>query len=691
MNRVCSMLLCGLLICQTVDAQREMTSLYTQQQLEDLSERGITDTEDDSFIQRLHFFSRHPLNLNKAAKEDLEELGLLNDIQINQLLTYRRLLGNLVSVYELQAIPGWNPALIQSVLPYITLADVATRWNRLKKTWQQGEHSLLLRYSTLLEKPAGYTTDTSGTSRYLGSPAKLYMRYQYKNKEGIQLGLVAEKDAGEQFFRGSQRAGFDFYSFHLAVAKIGILKQLIIGDYTISMAQGLVQWQGLSLGRGSGLVAAERQASVVRPYSSPGEASFHRGAALSLQKGNWELISFVSRRALSAHLEADTITGQSLITSLLMSGYHRTANELLTKNNSTRLTTGAACLYSTNTLKLTLQGVHHSFSKPFHKEDQPYNLFAPKGSSFTNLSLGYSFTHRNLHVFGETAVDKNLHHASINGLLLSLHPTVDLAIIHRMIAREYQSAEANANTQSTQPINESGLNTGITLRPFDGLTVEAVADLYRFPWLRYRVDAPSVGKEYSLQLSYSPTKQVEITSRFRWHQKPLSATAGDDVMTAVKAVRQANWRLQLNAVMSKSISLQNRCEMVWYNKARPDAAQGYLIFSQLQYRAADQPFSGTARVQWVEADGYNARLYAYENSVLYAFSIPAFFEKGFRYYCNLRINVLDLLGARRSWRMDCWMHWAQSIYPGKRELGEGADRIAGNKKSELTLQLIINR
>lgn len=690
MNRVCSLLLC-MLICHTVDAQHEMASLYTQQQLEDLSERGVTATEDDSFLQRHQFLSRHPLNLNKAAKEDLEELGLLNDIQINQLLTYRRLLGDLVSVYELQAIPGWTPVLIQSVLPYITLSDIASGWNKLKKAWQQGDHSLLLRYSTLLEKPAGYKTDTSGASRYLGSPAKLYMRYQYKNKEAVQLGWLAEKDAGEQFFRGSQHAGFDFYAFHLAIRKIGILKQLIIGDYTVSMAQGLVQWQGLSLGMGSGLVAAERQSSVVHPYSSPGEVSFHRGAAISLQKKNWELTGFISRRNLSAHLEADTLHGQSQITSLLLSGYHRTAGELLEKNNVTRLTTGAACLYSTTALKFTLQGVHHRFSKPFQKEDQPYNLFALKGSSFTNVSLGYSFTHRNLHVFGEAAVDKNLQHASINGLLLSLDPAVDLAIVHRAINRDYQSVEANANTQSTQPVNESGLNTGITLRPFDGFTVEATADIYRFPWLRYRVDAPSVGKEYALQLTYSPTKQVKVTSRFRWHEKPLSATATDGVMSAVKAVGQANWRLQMNAVMSKNISLQNRCEMVWYNRGRPDAAPGYLIFSQLQYRAAGKPVSGSARVQWVEAEGYNARLYAYENSVLYGFSIPAFFEKGFRYYCNLHIDLSDLLGSKGSWEIDCWMHWAQSIYPGKREVGQGADKVTGNKKSEMTLQLIINR
>ena len=689
MKKTYTVLLC-LLLYEPLAAQRDMASFNTQQQLEDLSEKGDTAPEDDLFLQKLHYFSRHPVNLNKAGKEELQELGLFNEIHIDQLLTYRRLLGRLLSLYELQAVPGWDLPLIQQVLPYVTLTDAATGWNKIKTGWN-GESGLLLRYSSQPEKAAGYVTDTSGKRPYLGSPVKLYLRYQYKTKEGLQLSLVGEKDAGEQFLRGNRKAGFDFYSFHVATGKIGIIKQFIVGDYTVSMGQGLIQWQGLSVGTGAGLIAAERQASVLRPYSSPGELAFYRGAAISLQKRKWELTGFFSFRRLSAHTDLDTGGRQEVMTSLLSSGYHRTAGELRTKNNIRRVSGGGAISYTNSSLRLALQAVHHLFSTPFQKGDQPYNLFALRGRSFFNGSASYSYTHRNLHVFGEAAADSHFHKAGINGLLVSLHPRVDLAVVHRSISREYQSVEANAITQNAQPVNESGLYTGITVRPSDVFTIQAALDRYRFPWVRYRIDAPSNGKEGSVQISYKPTKQTELISRFRWQSKPRSVTGADGTMSRVEAVQQINWRLHLNVSASKSVTVQNRCEVVWYNKMAPDAEQGFLFYSEVYYHAGGLPVSGSARVQYVETDGYNSRLYAFENSVRYGFSIPAFFDKGFRYYGNLHVNVSSLFHTKSPLHIDGWVRWAQSVYPGRNGLGDGNDRIAGNKKSELTLQVILNK
>ncbi len=42
---------------------------------------------------------------------------MLHALQIDALLRYRKLLGKLVSVQELQAVPGWNLETIRQVLP----------------------------------------------------------------------------------------------------------------------------------------------------------------------------------------------------------------------------------------------------------------------------------------------------------------------------------------------------------------------------------------------------------------------------------------------------------------------------------------------------------------------------------------------------------------------------------------------
>ena len=42
-----------------------------------------------------------------------------------------------------------------------------------------------------------------------------------------------------------------FYSAHFFLRKAGIIKDLALGDFTVSMGQGLILWQGMATGKGS--------------------------------------------------------------------------------------------------------------------------------------------------------------------------------------------------------------------------------------------------------------------------------------------------------------------------------------------------------------------------------------------------------------------------------------------------------
>ncbi|MEO7834534.1 MAG: helix-hairpin-helix domain-containing protein, partial [Ginsengibacter sp.] len=93
-----------------------------QQQLEDLTATNEDEaTENDSYLQEIQHFLKEPINLNYADAGLLEELKLLNPVQINNLLSYRKLLGNFLSIYELQAIPAWSLELIRRIRPFITI------------------------------------------------------------------------------------------------------------------------------------------------------------------------------------------------------------------------------------------------------------------------------------------------------------------------------------------------------------------------------------------------------------------------------------------------------------------------------------------------------------------------------------------------------------------------------------------
>ena len=59
----------------------------------------------------------HPLNLNTAGEDDLKGLKILSPLHIQNLISYRLLLGKFIDVYELQAVPGWDVSLLQKIKP----------------------------------------------------------------------------------------------------------------------------------------------------------------------------------------------------------------------------------------------------------------------------------------------------------------------------------------------------------------------------------------------------------------------------------------------------------------------------------------------------------------------------------------------------------------------------------------------
>ena len=661
----------------------------TEQQLEDLTDADQAETEDDSYIIQLQYFKKHPLDLNEADANELKELFFLTDLQIENLLSYRHLLGKFISIYELQAIPAWDVATIKKILQFITINDSMSTIEDLKKRFARGDHGLLFRISEVLERSKGFDNTTPGT-KYLGNRQRLFFRYRYQYKNLLQFGVTGEKDAGEQFFSGKQKYGFDFYSFHLFATKLGRVHALALGDFTVNMGQGLIQWQSIAFSKSADVSTIKRQLSILRPYNSSGEFYFNRGAGITLRFGKIEATGFVSLRKLSANFGADTLSNEDFISSFLNSGYHRTGSEADDKNNMQQFSYGGNITYHQRNWHIGANGVGYNFSLPVQKRNEPYNLFAIHGRDWTNFSIDYSWTHRNLHFFGEVAADKNLDRAILNGLLISVDPHVDLSFVQRAIDKRYQAVYGNAFTENTYPTNENGIYTGITIKPMAGWRLDMYADLYRFPWVRYLADAPGYGKDFLVQATFAPNKQLMIYSRFRSESKQYDLTGNTTVMNYVVMIPKQSWRTQINYKINSSTTVRNRVEILWYNKnARPDDPvgrendfeTGFLSFFDLLYKPLLKPYSGNIRLEYFETSGYNSRVYTYENDVLYSFSIPAFYDKGYRYYINLGYDV------KRN--ASVWLRWAQTIYKNKTSVGSGLDEIPGDQRSEIKIQMML--
>ncbi len=659
----------------------QIPTTTTEQQMEAITENNDdAETQDDSFWQQLQQFIKSPLNLNTADEVSLKELVILTPLQIQNLMSYRRIFGKLINIYELQAVPGWDIATIEKLRPYITVSSEANIISSFGERLSGGTNVLVARSTRVLEKSKGYQFDPGSTSNhYLGSPQRYFMRYKYYYKNLLQFGLVADKDAGEEFFKGTQKQGFDFYSFHLFARNIGMIKSLALGDFTVNMGQGLTQWQSLAFKKSADVLNVKRQLSVLRPYNSAGEINFHRGAGITLAKKSVELTAFISYRKLDANLAADTLESEDqFITSLQTSGYHRTKSEVADKGVQRQFSYGGNLAFNKNGLHVGINAIQYNFKLPINKADDPYNLYALSGKSFGNQSVDYSYTFRNLHFFGEVAADNHFNKATVNGLLLSVDANVDMSFVYRNISAAYQSLYTNAFTENTYPVNEKGLYAGISIRPHPFWRIDAYADFYRFPWLKYQVDAPTAGADYMGQVDYKPNKQLEIYARYRFESKAKNYNPLDIITSPVVKKPRQNFRTQVNYRVNPEMVFRTRVELVWYDRNGGGKQNGFLAFTDLQYKPMMKKYSANVRLQYFETDGYDSRLYAYENDVLYSYSIPVFYDKGYRYYFNLNYDLTK--------KLTFWFRWAQTIYKDATTVGSGLDEISGNKKTEVKLQ-----
>lgn len=688
MKYVCMLLF---LFCNVCALAQEKQTDAQEEQLETAAEDREENVDDDSYWQSAEYYKRHHLNLNYATEDDLKELHLLTALQIESFLRYRQLIGKLISIYELQAVPLWDVALIKNLLPYITVNDVRNDLASLSKRFVSGSSSILFRYGKIAEQAKGFKPPANeNASYYAGSRNRLYVRYKYNYNGILQYGILGAKDAGEEFFKGSQKNGFDFYSFHLFAKNIGKIKQLALGDFTVNMGQGLIQWQSLAFGKSAAVLNVKREASFLRPYNSSGSYNFHRGIGVVTGNQNWSVAAFISKRKLSGNIVVDSADDEH-ISSFQTSGYHRTLSELNDKNSMTQLAVGGSVKFEKYNWHIAVNMVDYHFSKIFQKEDKPYNLFALSGKDWSNSGIDYSYTYRNMHMFGEFAVDKHLNKAFVNGLLVSVHSTVDVSLLYRSIDKAYQSLYANAFTENTAPSNEKGMYAGLSLRPSSQIRMDAYADVFSFPWLKYLVDAPSGGKEYFLQFTYVPNKKASMYVLYKSKCKQKSFADANEAMKSLYVVPQNNLRFQARVQINDRFVLTNRIEALWYDNNGKYKEQGFLMYVQADYKPG-RKISGNARLQHFETDGYNSRIYTYESDMLYSYSIPEFFDKGFHYYVNCRFDIVSLLGIKKSIKSDiaCWLKWSQTIYADKNIIGSGLDVIQGNKKSEIKAQVIMS-
>ncbi|MEJ6600654.1 MAG: hypothetical protein QNK78_10360 [Crocinitomicaceae bacterium] len=659
-----------------------------QQRVEFISEQLEDENIDlTNIVEQLNFYYEHPLNLNSATSDQLRDLWILSDIQINDLQLHIKLFGKLISQYELQSLEYWDMSTIKMVLPFIRVDDKLDQLHvGLKEAFKNGKFEVYLRYQDILENKSGYddVVDSileNSNSYYHGNSARYYTRLRFSYRTNLSVGITAEKDPGEQFFKGKQKYGFDFYSAHAFYKGGKYVKSVALGDYQVQIGQGLNFWSGYAFGKSADVTNVKKSANPLRAYTSVDETRFLRGAAVVLGVGDFSLTAFGSRKAVDASVVVDSLLeDQEFVSSINLTGFHRTNSEIERKNALIENIYGANFQYAKRNFQVGVAAVSQGYNSEFIKDIQPYNQFDFRGKNSVALSADYSFVVKNFNFFGEISrTGYSGKTAVLSGILFSLDKRVSMAIVARDYDRAYQTFYNAGFAEGSRTQNERGLYAGLKLNLSREFSINSYLDVFKFPWMKFQVDGPSDGYEIMIQPSYKPSRSLEIYTRFRQQMRQKNSRDSDGTITGLEDVLQRNYRINFNYKISEAFRLKSRVEYVTINRASNAAENGIIITQDLLYRPKSSPIDIALRYALFDTDSYDTRIYTFESNALYVFSVPAYYYKGSRAYALIRYTFLR--------KFDLWVRYGVSIFANRTSLGSGAEEITGNTKTDVTIQL----
>lgn len=658
------------------------------------------DVAYEDIYESLLLYYTNKLNLNKVEPGELASLYILSPAQLSNFFIYRDQLGDFLSINELQAIPEMDLETIRLLQPFVTVEESATDTRPLVQRMLQEENNyFLLRYSRRLEEQKGYTaalpldttfvrdendnvTDTITTepSRFAGSPDKIYGRFRTSHRDDFSLGLTFEKDHGEPFTFDERQNGFDFYSYHLMLENKWGFDKIMLGDFQLQIGQGIIFGAGFNAGKGAETVNTTKRNSLgIRPYTSVLESGFFRGGGITKSFSDFELTLFYSQLQQDGNIQSDTTFSEfeEFVNSIQITGFHRTPTELTSKDQIAEESIGAVVEYSPHRrFTIGISGLNSQYSRPLQRRPNNYNQFEFKGDHNYVTSAYAHYTWQNFTFFGEAARSKSGGIGAVGGLVASLSRVVDMAMVFRNYDRDFHSFYGNAFSENSRNINEKGTYWGLSIKPNRRHKLNVYYDRFKFPWLKYRTEAPSVGSEWLARYSHFPSRQVTLYAQAR--QQTRQVTVPNENLNQLVDQVKRNYIFNVDYELRPWLKLKTKVQSSTQDEGS-EFTKGFAIIQDVNFSWWKLKFN--TRMALFETDDFDNAQYVYESDVLYAFSIPAYNGTGTRTYAMVRYDPVR--------NISLWLRYARFTFRDRDTVGSGLNESEGNTSTEIKAMLRI--
>lgn len=666
-----------LCLLTAIAAQAQVPTEELENKIETIAEGNEENNTDlIQLAENVQLLLNNPIPVNFATKNDLAQIPYLNIFQIANLLRYRDETGPLYGDFELKAIKGFDETTIAQIKPFLSFATQAKIPNlKPENIYRYSHHNLLARSIFDLQTRAGYKQEA--TSPYLGNPGNYYLRYRGSYKNNLSAGFTAQQDPGEPFGGPLQNSAIDFLSGHLALQNYGKLKTLIVGDFQAEFGQGLALWSSLAFGKGAETVEIKRYARGFRPFTGAEENRFLRGVASTWQLQNFELSAFYSNKLVDANpKDTDSSLNAINVSSLQTSGLHRTKNELAGKDGNRLQMMGANLNWSFKQFEAGVSVLNHQLELPLVEAGQLYQKFRFSGKQLTNASAHFNYLFLDLNIFGEFAFSDNGHGAQSIGF--QSHPAEALyaTVLFRNINKAYQFLY-NAPFAESGNNGEQGAYFGVLWQLNTNWQLSSYIDFYRFNWPRFRADAPSQGQDYLAQLDWQGSRWFAAYVRLRHESREMNANHHTRI-PGLALEQRSSLRLHFVYNLGRQWRLSSRYEGSWFSEVAK-TEQGAVIFQDIRYTFKRVPLRLTSRFALINTPSFDTRIYAYENDLTYAFSIPPYYGQSYRFYLLADWDLQERLSLQAK--------YAITSFLDRETISSGNQQIDGNQNSEIRLQL----
>ncbi|MCL2312584.1 MAG: hypothetical protein FWC41_08910, partial [Firmicutes bacterium] len=604
------------------------THIYLENNLIEEIENFDIENESD-FMEELSeiYGTLEKININDLPPEVAFLILKMSDYQYYQLQKYIAENGFLVTIYELVSIEGFTIEYVQQLEPYIITAAVKEQKRSFKSLFKRPKHKLLIRYAQILEQKAGY--DKSRNTHYVGTAQQYVFRYNFSTSEHITLGFAGKKNAGEEFFKGSQKQGFGFYSFHLQVKNIGILQSIIIGDYRLHFGQGMIMGSGF-LNNSSGEI--RKTGAVQRPVTAMSQSIFLKGIALQLGTYKFSSTFFFGHRFFDGNIveiEPDIFAFEGAISN---TGLHRTETELNKRNALFNRAYGAHFHAHLKSFKIGTQITRTEFSLSVLPSSRAYQYFDFSGKGFCNASIDYQVLIKHHILFGEFAASSTNGYGILQGTIFKVDPRVKLSALIRHFSKNFVAFDGKSYSKNSKLNNETGLLLTSEIVLSKRVNMVALFDMYQFHWLRYLIDKPLAHLDASLRLDIAIARNCALLIRYTY--KTQTKNFREDVIyNQILETQQHRLRAILSCTFLQFLQLKSEISGICNkNTSKKENLFGLLAYQDVSINISKIGLDFKLRFALFDTDTYDERLYAYENDLSYTFTISSYYYRGCKSY-----------------------------------------------------------